>query len=683
MERLVFLSETYGLKKAVSLFVTVILCLMFLASCSPKEKPTEEETTQSSSATVVTVKGQKIEIRPGREGGAYVAEPANLSVPADATFQRGVLADGTLWGTKSDGELWGNPGLSGEWALDDVRSALVSGDYVYVSRDQGNKMEVRSLDGELLGTIDAKGGEFARICGGLYALRYSGENGMNLGICRIDAEKKEMGEELTALPTDVRGIFLQGSDDENLYLYTSDTAYRYSFSDKAFYTLFQWSDVGISGSEIWMVWMAPDGVIYANGYENKDYVKILWKTEEELPKKREITIAIKTRDSDGNLQNLVTDFNKLQEDIHVTIVPYATSTSDEEWSSAETRLAADILGNNPPDMICHANLGEITESLATGGYLMDLRKFLATSEVLSEEDFYPEILEYGTYGDTLYTIPYQFRMETLIVPASQWKKGPGWTYDEMVSYLRDKEEWRPFRMYLLFRVFCLHGDPLDYFWDAEKKECYFDGEEFRTLLTYMKECQEKEATVDPSDAPFNIAQMDCYSLSAYAREKKERGDIVVMGYPSPDGKPRTTISGVTALSIVATSKDPEGAWAFLEFVLSQDPVEPGFTSFQLWSNKNVMEKIIEKELSLYGKEYEEFLNEKGEVVTAYAEHLVNQECVDAFRTILASARKAPAGNASVSTIVGEETWAFFEDQKSIDQMIDSIQQRVKLFLAEQ
>jgi len=663
--------------------VLVLLWVTFLTSCSPKEKPGEEETQPSSQAVVVTTKGQKIEIRPEREGGAYVAEPANLTIPADASYQQSVLADGTLWGTTGDGEIWGEPGLSGEWSFDDARSTLVSEDRVYVSRLGARELEVRSLTGELLDKIDGKGGEFEAIGNGIYALRRSGENGMVVSICRIDAEKKEIGEELTAFPEDLRGIFSLGSDAENLYFYTSEAAYRYSFSEKVFYTLFQWTDVGLLGGNIWMIWKAPGGEIYANDYEHKEYVKITWKEKEKLPKKREVTIAIRSGDSDGNLQKFVMSFNKKHEDIHVTIVSYAKSVSDEEWESAEKRLAADLLGDNPPDLICHANLNDFSESLASEGYLMDLREFLAKSEVLSEEDFYPEILEYGTCGNILYTIPYHFRLGTLIVPASQWEKAPGWTYDEMVEYLKDKEEWRPFRDFFFFRFYCFYRDPLDYFWDAEKRECYFDGEEFRNLLAYMKECQEKEATVDPSDRPFNIAVKDIYGISAIAHAKNEQGGIVIMGYPSPDGKPRATIEGVTELSIAATSKDPEGAWAFLEYVLSYDPVEPGYVDFEFWSNKNVMEKIIDKELSLYGKEFEEVINEDGEVITHYAEHIVNQECVDAFREVLASARKAPLGNTSVKDIVGEETFAYFEGQKSIDQAIDAIQQRVKLFLAEQ
>ena len=95
------------------------------------------------------------------------------------------------------------------------------------------------------------------------------------------------------------------------------------------------------------------------------------------------------------------------------------------------------------------------------------------------------------------------------------------------------------------------------------------------------------------------------------------------------------------------------------------------------------EKIIERELALCGKDHEDILDENGEVIGAmYSEHLVDQESVDAFREMLANARKAPSGNAQVQQIVGEETMAYFEGQKNLEQVIDAIQSRVKLFLAE-
>ncbi|MBR3508035.1 MAG: extracellular solute-binding protein [Lachnospiraceae bacterium] len=729
-------TNTFWRHSVTRLFTMLLLICIGLSGCGrQKEGDTESVDNIAGTGTgnIQIVGDSKIVIKAEHEDGAYVAEPAMLTVPENANYLRSVTlggrlwgtdADGRLWGTDKDGRLWGTDKDGRLWSLDvngkawseedetaagfdgmeenpddaallemlqarkawdfsDVRSIFLWQDCVYVSRiAKEEELEIWSPAGERLGRIDGKGGSLETIGGGLYVLRRTGQIRSQVSICRIDIEKRELGEELSQLPYDVRGIFAQGSDAENLYFYTADAAYRYSYADQTFYQLFPWTDVGLLGGSIYMIWRDEQGDIYANSYEDPSYVRIRWKSEEELPKKNELTVAIVSMNSDGNLQKLVTEYNQSQDEWHVSIKTYA-SNDMSDLEDAKTRMSADLLSKNPPDMICHANLNRLSEDLAAQGYLADLRTFLQESTVLSEEDFYPEILKYGSCGDLLYTIPCQFWMETLIVPTSQWKGKPGWTYEEMIQYLRDHDEYRPFRMFLFFRMYCLYGDPLDYFWDAKKREAYFDGEEFRALLQYMKECQDKESQIPAEDRPFNVKQLDVHFLGSYPRERLELGDLVVMGYPSPDGTPRTTINGVTELSITATSKKQEGAWDFLEFCLSQDPVKPGYVAFGFWSNRNVNEKIIERELALCGKDHEDILDENGEVIGAmYSEHLVDQESVDAFREMLANARKAPSGNAQVQQIVGEETMAYFEGQKNLEQVIDAIQSRVKLFLAE-
>jgi ABC-type glycerol-3-phosphate transport system substrate-binding protein len=728
---------TLRIKKSRSIQTIWILSVWLLigialSGCGKPQKGDMEPSAGTSGTDSLQIVGDgKVTIKAEHEDGAYMAEPVKLTIPKNAGYLRSVTPDGRLWGTDADGRLWGMDADGKLWRVDadgrlwsvddgrvwseegetaagfavaedtqdddtllsllmakdafdfsDVRSIFLWQDRVYISRvTKADELEVWSPPGEFLGKIDGKGSSIEEVGGGFYALLRTGEMGSHLSICKLDAEKRELGEELSQLPDDVRGIFAQGSDAENLYFYTAEAAFRYSYADQTFYQLFPWTDVGLMGSSIFMIWRDEQGDIYANSYEDQSYVRIRWKSEEDLPKRNELTVAILTMNSDGNLQKLVTEYNQSQDKWHVNVKAYANGMNDLE--DAMTRMSADLLSDQAPDVICHANLNRLSEDLAARGYLADLRPFLKESTVLGEEDFYPEILSYGSYGELLYTIPLQFQMETLIVPASQWKGKPGWTYEQMIQYLREHEEYRPFRMFLYFRMYCLYGDSLDYFWDAGKKEAYFGGEEFRALLQYMKECQDKESQIPTEDRPFHVTQLDCRFLGNYPRERQERGEIVVMGYPSPDGKPRTTISGVTELSITATSKKQEGAWDFLEFCLSQDPVKPGYVAFGFWSNRNVNEKIIERELALCGQDHEDLLDENGEVIsTMYSEHLVDQESVDVFREILANARKAPAGNSQVQQIVGEETWAYFEGQKSLEQVIDAIQGRVKLFLSE-
>ena len=687
--------ERNHLRKWYMACLLVILLCFGVAGCGLQKSP--DEGSQADDVGVTIQGDGQIVIKADREGGAYVAETITLPVPADAGVLRSVTEAGEIWGVTVDGEIFGNPAagenastdpaagplLTGEWDFGDVREVLLWQNQVWLLRVQKEgELEVRSLQGEVQGKIDGNGGTFEKIGGGLYALRRTGEMGARVSICKLDPEKMQITAELTKLPDDVRGVFTQGSDAENLYFYTSGAAYRYSFADKTFYELFAWTDAGVSGSDVSMIWKDVKGDIYVTNYggNRKSCTKLTWKSEAELPKKKELRIAMLTLNSDGRIQEFVTKYNQSQEEWHVTIKKYADSINDD-FDAAWTRLGADLLGDDPPDLICLANWNH-TDDLAEQGYLMDLRPFLQKSDMLSEEDFYPEVLQASSYAGKLYTIPYQFTLRTMIVPAAQWKGEPGWTFSEMIRYCREHEEWRPFRMFGIMQMYILH-DTLDYFWDAEKKEAHFDSQEFRELLEFMKECKEKENLVPTQDRPYNVELTDLRMLASYADLKEEHGDIVVMGYPSADGTPRTILEGSTEVSVLSTSKDPEGAWKFMEFYLSQAPFEEHPTPYSFWSNRNVLEKMIEKELALFGEDHEDFYDEDGNVTgTLYMKHNVDQECVDAFRNALACVKRTQTGNLQVRIIVGEEAQPYFEGQKTLDQVIDAIQSRVKLFLSE-
>ena len=673
-----------GKGRGARLALAMLLFCAMLTGCGGAKDEESVDAGTIMNSFPVTTSEEKIVIKAESDDVVYVAEPANLQVPEDAGYLRSVAPNGKVWGVDPNGEIWGTAQLSGTWDFSNVREVLIDQDCVYLSNAmREGELEVRSCKGELLGTVNGKGGMLNSVGGGLYVLRQTGEMGSRLSISKVDAQKRELGEELTRLPDNVRGIFQQGSDEENLYFYTADVAYRYSYPDKVFYEIFAWADVGVLGTSVSRAWKDASGDYYVESMEEgrKDYVRILPQNREEVPQKKELTVAILTGDSDGNLQQFVTEYNKLQEEYHVTIKKFANLSAGDSLEDAKVRMAASLLGSDPPDLICLANLSN-AEDWAEQGYLMDLRRFLSKSEVIGEEDFYPEILAYGSCNGLLYKIPYEFSMETLVVPASEWKDQPGWTYDQMIRYCRDRGEYRPFRQALYLKVF-LFRDPLDYFWDAEKKEAHFDSAEFSELLKYVKECQENEAKISLDEKPFYVERLDYGRLASYPDFKEEHGEIVVMGYPQKDARPRTVITGTTELSIPTSARDAEGAWNFLEFCLSRDPLEDGTNNYKLYSNRNYLERLIEKELSLFGKDHEDVLDENGNVVrTIWSKHNVDQESVDAFREMLANARKAPVGNGFVRTIVLEESEAWFSGQKNPDRVIDVSQNSVRLYLSE-
>ena len=180
--------------------------------------------------------------------------------------------------------------------------------------------------------------------------------------------------------------------------------------------------MGLIGSQIAFAWKGSGDDVYAVTWANmggKECYHLIPKMTTELPKKEELTIAILSSNSDGNLQKFVTQFNKSQNEIHAVIKTYASSPGGD-LEDVKARMQADFLGSNPPDIICLANLNS-NEALVKQGYLLDLRSFLAKSEVLKEEDFYPEVLDAYTLSGVLYSIPYTFQLRSLVIPAKEAK----------------------------------------------------------------------------------------------------------------------------------------------------------------------------------------------------------------------------------------------------------------------
>ena len=164
-------------------------------------------------------------------------------------------------------------------------------------------------------------------------------------------------------------------------------------------------------------------------------------------------------------------------------------------------------------------------------------------------------------------------------------------------------------------------------------------------------------------------------------EVNPMNEWLMIGYPTREGKPTSSIYGFAEVAILHSCKDADGAWRFIESYLSAYPGE--FAAARLWSNVDVMEKIIDDELALYGKNEVEIRDSEGNVIGKdYTEHRINQNGVDAFRQILSDYQKKPKSVNDVRKIVYEEIPAYYEGQKSLDDVIDVIQNRVNLMLTE-
>ena len=613
------------------------------------------------------------------ENVIYMAEKAedSLQVPKDH-FIRGITESGTLWGTDMEGNIWGMDSLPEELNAEEARKIFVSGDEICILyAAQSDRIVVTDQRGERKGNIDFDGGIVENIVSGDYAIYRSGERGGRVGVCSLDIKASKKGEDLHSLPEDTRGLLERGSDSENLYLYTGETVYRYSLKEGVCYSVFSWTEAGLVGASVFMVWKDGDDY-YAMADMTMTTYRISQKRKEEIPKKKEIVIA--SLQSDPNLSKLVVDFNKSQDEYHVTIRMCQEDSNVTSREDAYTKLNASLLGTDPPDLLYLSNIW-YGDELAEHGYLEDLKPFLASSERIGVDDFYPELISYGTCGDVLYTIPYYFQFDTIIALASDRADASGWTYAQMLKYLKEKSEYNPLGAFVLMRLFLLQNT-IDYFVDEEQGKAYFDSPEFLEFLAYMKECREKEGMMDP-DRRRIMWQQSCARLSDFGTKEEDYGEeYAFVGYPSPDGTMRTILRGDLEFAIVSNSENKEGAWLFMEDFLSSEPAEKGLWRNQLFSNQNTMQKYIDRELALYGQEYEEIIDEEGNVTRNYSDHSITQAHVDNFEKTLAAGRKVSAVNMVLGAIVREEAEYYFSGTKSAEEVAKIIQNKANLYLEE-
>lgn len=683
-----FMIPRSGLKAGRNSVVAILLSLaMLLCGCgeagnvSDGDQTSEKERVESVDSGSV---GELIvRAESSDENIIYVAEKAedSLQVPK-GHLVRGLTESGTLWGTDEEKNLWGRESFP-EWLkIGEAREIYVSGDDICVLyASQTDKILVMDQQEEQKGSIDFGDAAVENIVSGDYAIYRFGEYGARKGVCSLDIQQMKKGETLQTLPEGTKGLLERGSDSENLYLYTAETVYRYSLKEGVFYSVFSWTEAGVKGVSVYTAWKDGDdyyAIVFESGISGMTTYRISRKSEDEIPKKKEIVIA--TLQPNPDLSNLVVIFNKSQDEYHVTIRKCQEDDSVTAREDAYSMLNASLLGNDPPDLLFLDNIW-YGDELAEHGYLEDLKPFLASSGRIGADDFYPEILSYGTYGDVLYTIPYTFEFDTIVVPASDWEGTSGWTYAQMLEYLKGNSEYNPFGAFFIMRFFLLQNT-IDYFVDEEQGEAHFDSPEFLELLAYMKDCSKKEGTMDP-DRKRIMRWTTCSRLSSFGTSDGDNDEEYVhVGFPEPDGTMRMILKGNMEFAIVSTARNKEGAWMFLEDFLSSGSAEKDLWTNQLFSNRNTMQKFIDKELALYGQEYEDIVDEEGNVTRHYADHSITQVHVDNFEKALAAGRKVSSINMVLGGIVVEEADYYFNGAKSAEEVVKIIQNRANLYLAE-
>jgi multiple sugar transport system substrate-binding protein len=169
--------------------------------------------------------------------------------------------------------------------------------------------------------------------------------------------------------------------------------------------------------------------------------------------------------------------------------------------------------------------------------------------------------------------------------------------------------------------------------------------------------------------------------------------ITFIGYPTEEGFSghyMQTENG--SFSISAKSKHQEGAWEFLQFQLLQEFDErDGFPVY-----KSALENLFTDAMAPIYQTDENgnlILDENGNPVeriragitdgaNSVVWYAATEQEIDTLRTMIGEAKPLDAGISVIMNIIQEESAAYFAGQKTLDEVVELIQNRAQLYVSE-
>lgn len=608
---------------------------------------------------------------------------------------------------------------------EDISSHLVSDDreYLYIQYckvdDKGrmylgqeNGVYVFDENGGFLGyvevTSDWMNGMYA-LGGKVYAGRYSADyNSMEL--CEINPETKQVGNVLTGIPSN-GNIMVTEAEEGKIIIASDNNLVSYDLATMEKEEILNWIDCDVPGYSVTSVMYQGEGkyLVLLNDYTGEEEVYelvTLTKTKSsEVPQKKVVTMGT-MYGYNSDLQKAIVDFNKTNGEYRVSLKTYIDENAewtDTTYSDAVARLNNDITSGNGPDIVDLSNVS--MENYAAKGLLEDWTPYLEKSTVISKEDFHEGIINAYTINDKLLTIPTGVYIGGFMGKEEVLGQYDTWTINDMIALSKDHPE-ADLLSYgtkdSILQVFMYAA--ADSYIDYETGTCNFNGEDFLSLLEFANTFPKEYEYVEGESFPSKIRAGECLlaDVSFYSMEEYQMYQLMfdcktrVVGFPSKEGDGKLRLQGENCYGICSKSKNKDGAFAFLETLLTYEEYTRYGRISGFPSRKDMMEEMFtlamtpEYQLDENG---EKVLDENGEPITYpkttwgwddfEAEiYEATQEQVDFVKSMLDNCTVMSTMDQELMKIISEEATPYFEGQKSAKEAADIIQSRVSIYVSE-
>lgn len=541
-----------------------------------------------------------------------------------------------------------------------------------------------------------------------------GNNGLEM--CPIDFSSGKLGESIV-LPSDAYSVY-SGGGDYQLYYTSGVNFYGFNPGDESATKLFNWMDCDINPDYLYKLCIMDDGTIrtISSDFDNYDMVYNIdlvdiAKTEyDPNTAKQEITLA--TQYLEWELQNAVIDFNRKHDDVRIKVIDYSQYNTEDDYSAGQNKLTTEIIAGNAPDIIALSGLP--TSQFAAKGVIEDLYPYLENDPELNISDYYQNILKAGEYNGKLVRTITSFSLSTVAGASQLVGDMPGWTYKDFNLALKELQsnvegatafDATTTRADILSTCLCL--DMQDFVnWETGKVD--FNNEEFYSLLEFAKsfptayDWENYDWQNDSAEARISQGRQLLWrdSISStdslmYLESCFNGTDITFVGYPTNNGVGSMILLD-SGYAMSSNCKNKDAAWEFLREMFTEKYYYQHSSYSGLSPIKAVLEKSLKDATTVkyqIGSDGQYVLDDNGDRIPQerymaigtdlHTYYALSEGLAQSFKDAVESCTKVYDYNSSIIDIVSEEAEAFFQNQKSVENVAKLIQSKVNIYVNEQ
>lgn len=581
---------------------------------------------------------------------------------------------------------------------------------------ENGEISIEDKDGNVLHAFALENGYLTEFCENPAIQVYDEERGSYIQL--IDMDTLELGEVIET-PHNAYSFSISNDEAYDFYYQYNSDLYGYKQKEAISEQVVSWMDCDVNTNDLYEVFPLSDGRILGllnemdeETYEPSYTMVFLTKTDaSNIKPKTVLTLACMYTPWD--IRDEILKFNRNSEDYRIIVVDYSQYATDEDYYAGLTKLNTEILSGQVPDLIYTANLP--IARYAAQGILADLRPFIDADPELCGDQLMTHVLDAASYEGKLYQAFESFTIQAPIALEAVVGEYDQWTLNEVKDAMTKLQPDASVFAYHNTRkeVFSmLFQRNFNSYVNWETGECSFDGEDFRDMLEFVNSFPDEfdYENFDYSSVKYGATALlagvqlledtGLYGLHNYVYTLAEYNghDFTFIGYPSASGN-NTNFTLSQGLCIGANCADPEGAWQFVRTLFTKE-----YQQKNSWgnfpTNAEVFYDVVEEMMTV---EYEMdadgnyLLDENGEKIVSMKAYTwdemtgeqtggieaMTQEQIDQVMELYERTNMVETTDSEIMTIVEEVTEGYFAGQKSLDETVRVLQNRVSLYVSEQ